>query len=121
MFTPTEAAVVAVIYAIIVGMFIYCEISFRFLLRSLVRTGVTSGIVMLLIGCANIFAWLMTVSGVPAALAGAIQAIGGGKVVFLAMHESRAADKGRTQVGEAEGAPVPVTGWPPPQPNTEPN
>src|SRR5258708_9350297 len=66
-------------------MFIYWEISVRFLLRSVVRTGVTSGIVMLLIGCANIFAWLMTVSGVPAALAGAIQAIGGGKVVFLGL------------------------------------
>jgi len=82
-FTATEAAVVAVIYAIIIGMLVYCEISLRFLLRSLVRTGVTSGIVMLLIGCANIFAWLMTVSGVPAAIAAEIQAIGGGKTVFL--------------------------------------
>jgi C4-dicarboxylate transporter DctM subunit len=40
---------------------------------------------MLLIGAANIFAWLMTVSGVPAAIAAGIQAIGGGKVVFLMM------------------------------------
>src|SRR5262249_13797575 len=61
----------------------YREISVRFLLRSLVRTGVPSGIVMLLIGCANIFAWLMTVSGVPAAMAAGIQAIGGGETVFL--------------------------------------
>src|SRR5262249_16076395 len=82
-FTATEAAVVAVIYAIIIGMLVYREISVRFLLRSLVRTGVTSGIVMLLIGCANIFAWLTTVSGVPAAMAAGIQAIGGGKTVFL--------------------------------------
>jgi C4-dicarboxylate transporter DctM subunit len=84
-FTPTEAAVVAVIYAIIVGMAIYREISFAYLLRAFVRTGVTSGIVMLLIGGANIFAWLMTVSGVPSGLAGAIQSIGGGKAVFLIM------------------------------------
>src|SRR5262249_46469130 len=84
-FTPTEAAVVAVIYAITIGMLVYREISVRFLLRSFVRTGVTSGIVMLLIGCANIFAWLMTVSGVPAAIAAGIQAIGGGKTVFLVM------------------------------------
>jgi tripartite ATP-independent transporter DctM subunit len=84
-FTPTEAAVVAVIYAIIIGMTVYREVSPRFLARAFVRTGVTSGIVMLLIGGANIFAWLMTVSGVPAALAEAIQGIGGGKVVFLLM------------------------------------
>jgi C4-dicarboxylate transporter DctM subunit len=84
-FTPTEAAVVAVIYAITIGVLVYREISVSFLLRSFVRTGVTSGIVMLLIGCANIFAWLMTVSGVPAAIAAGIQAIGGGKIVFLVM------------------------------------
>jgi tripartite ATP-independent transporter DctM subunit len=84
-FTPTEAAVVAVIYAIIVGMLVYGEVTPSFLVRSLLRTGVTSGIVMLLIGAANIFAWLMTVSGVPAAIASAIQSIGGGKAVFLLM------------------------------------
>jgi tripartite ATP-independent transporter DctM subunit len=84
-FTPTEAAVVAVIYAIIVGMLVYGEVTTSFLVRSLLRTGVTSGIVMLLIGAANIFAWLMTVSGVPAAIASAIQSIGGGKAVFLLM------------------------------------
>jgi C4-dicarboxylate transporter DctM subunit len=84
-FTPTEAAVVAVIYAIIIGMMVYREVTLRFLARSFVRTGVTSGIVMLLIGGANIFAWLMTVSGVPAALAEAIQSVGGGKTVFLLM------------------------------------
>jgi C4-dicarboxylate transporter DctM subunit len=84
-FTPTEAAVVAVIYAIIIGMLVYREVTPRFLARSFVRTGVTSGIVMLLIGGANIFAWLMTVSGVPTAIAEAIQSMGGGKTVFLLM------------------------------------
>ena len=58
-FTPTEAAVVAVVYAIIIGILIYREITPSYLLRAFVRTGVTSGVVMLLIGSANIFAWLM--------------------------------------------------------------
>jgi C4-dicarboxylate transporter, DctM subunit len=84
-FTPTEAAVVAIIYAISVGMGVYRQIGCARLLHAFVRTGVTSGIVMLLIGAANIFAWLMTVSGVPIAIAGAIQSIGGGKAVFLVM------------------------------------
>ena len=82
-FTPTEAAVVAVIYAIIIGMMVYREITPSYLLRAFVRTGVTSGVVMLLIGSANIFAWLMTVSGVPAALAAAIAASGSGKPLFM--------------------------------------
>ena len=82
-FTPTEAAVVAVIYAIIIGMMVYREITPSYLLRAFVRTGVTSGVVMLLIGSANIFAWLMTVSGVPAALAAAIVASGAGKPLFM--------------------------------------
>jgi len=84
-FTPTEAAVVAVIYAIIVGMMIYREITPGYLLRAFVRTGVTSGVVMLLIGSANIFAWLMTVSGVPAALAAAIRASGAGQPLFMVL------------------------------------
>jgi tripartite ATP-independent transporter DctM subunit len=84
-FTPTEAAVVAVIYAIVVGMAIYREISLAYLVRAFVRTGVTSGVVMLLIGAANIFAWLMTVSGVPSTIASTIQAVGGGKVAFMIM------------------------------------
>jgi C4-dicarboxylate transporter DctM subunit len=82
-FTPTEAAVVAVIYTIIIGMMVYREITPSYLLRAFVRTGVTSGVVMLLIGSANIFAWLMTVSGVPAALAAAIAASGAGKPLFM--------------------------------------
>ena len=82
-FTPTEAAVVAVVYAIIIGMMVYREITPSYLLRAFVRTGVTSGVVMLLIGSANIFAWLMTVSGVPAALAAAIAASGAGKPLFM--------------------------------------
>jgi len=84
-FTPTEAAVIAVVYAIIIGMFVYREITPRFLLQSFVRTGITSGVVMLLIAGANIFSWLMTVSGVPDAIASGIQAVGGGKTAFLIM------------------------------------
>ena len=82
-FTPTEAAVAAVIYAVIVGVMIYREITPRYLFRCLVRTGVTSGVVMMMIAGANIFAWLMTVEGVPATLASAIQGVGGGKWTFL--------------------------------------
>jgi C4-dicarboxylate transporter DctM subunit len=84
-FTPTEAAVVAAVYALLVGVFIYREIKPAFLYRALVRTGVTSGIVMLMIAGANIFAWLMTVEQVPQTLAKLLQSIGGGPTLFLVL------------------------------------
>ena len=82
-FTPTEAAVVAAVYALFAGMFIYREITPAFLYRALVRTGVVSGVVMLMIAGANIFSWLMTVEQVPHTLARLIQEAGGGKTLFI--------------------------------------
>lgn len=82
-FTPTEAAVVAAVYALVVGVAIYREITWSFLARALVRTGVTSGVVMLMIAGANIFAWLMTVEQVPQTLAKLLQSVGGGPMLFI--------------------------------------
>jgi tripartite ATP-independent transporter DctM subunit len=84
-FTPTEAAVVAAVYALLVGSFVYREISWSFLYRTLVRTGMISGIVMLMMAGANILSWLMTVEQVPHKLAALIQAVGGGKAAFMAL------------------------------------
>jgi C4-dicarboxylate transporter DctM subunit len=82
-FTPTEAAVVAAVYAVIAGAFIYREITWAFLYRALVRTGVVSGVVMLMIAGANILSWLMTVERVPHTIARLIQDLGGGPMVFI--------------------------------------
>jgi tripartite ATP-independent transporter DctM subunit len=82
-FTPTEAAVIAAVYALIVGSFVYREITWAFLYRTLVRVGLISGIVMLMIAGANILSWLLTVEQVPHKLAAFIQALGGGKALFM--------------------------------------
>jgi C4-dicarboxylate transporter DctM subunit len=84
-FTPTEAAVVAAAYALLAGTVMYREISWEFLFRALVRTGMVSGVVMLMMGGANILAWLMTVEQVPQRLAALIQAAGGGQALFMAL------------------------------------
>lgn len=84
-FTPTEAAVIASVYALIVGAFVYREISWSFLYRALVRTGMISGIVMLMMAGANILSWLMTVEKVPHKLAELILGMGGGTLVFMAL------------------------------------
>ncbi len=82
-FTPTEAAVVAAAYAMLAGGLLYREITLAFFWRALVRTGVTTGAVMLMVAGANILAWLMTVEQVPQSLAQLIATVGGGKTGFM--------------------------------------
>ena len=82
-FTPTEAAVAAAVAALLIGRFAYREVGWRDVGRILARTGLTCGAVMLMIAAANIFSWILTVKQVPHALAAAIQAIGGGQLLFL--------------------------------------
>ncbi len=57
LFTPTEAAVVAVTYGVIVGSLIYRNLGFKDLLNLITEAAVTSGVVMLIIALAGIFAW----------------------------------------------------------------
>lgn len=57
LFTPTEAAVVAVAYGLIVGIFVYRSMRWRDLYRLFVDSAVTSGVIMLIMTLAGIFAW----------------------------------------------------------------
>lgn len=68
-FTPTESAVFAIVYGIIIGMFVYKEVKVTHLAKMLVNTAVTSGQVMLLVGVASVFQWLLSAQKVPQALA----------------------------------------------------
>ncbi|MDH2435813.1 TRAP transporter large permease [Pokkaliibacter sp. MBI-7] len=63
LFTPTEAAVVAVAYGVIVGVVIYRSLSLRGMWELLEESAVTSGVVMLIIALAGIFAWAGTTLG----------------------------------------------------------
>ena len=81
--TPTEAAALAVMYGLIISMFVYREITFRSLGGVLLSTGLVTGQVMIMVGMASVFGWILTREQVPQALANAIHAIGGGKIFFL--------------------------------------
>ena len=67
-FTPTEASAVAVLYALVVGMLIYREISIRDLYVVLRKSVVSSAVIMFIIANAGMFAYLITREGVPAAI-----------------------------------------------------
>ncbi|MDR1885348.1 MAG: TRAP transporter large permease [Synergistaceae bacterium] len=63
-FTPTEAAGVAVVYGLFVGVFIYREIKIKQLWRLCVDAAVSSAVIMFIMGCAGSFTWILTTSGV---------------------------------------------------------
>lgn len=63
-FTPTEAAAVAVIYSFIVGAFIYKELTLDKFRETLFETAKTTGIILLIIMNAGIFAWVLTQQGI---------------------------------------------------------
>jgi len=65
MFTPTEAAGVACVYAAVVGMFIYRKLNFRSLPEVLFKAGLESGMVMLLISMSEPFAWFVALDQIP--------------------------------------------------------
>jgi TRAP-type transport system large permease protein len=65
-FTPTEAAVVAAVYAILVSVFVYKELDFKKLVPLFVSSAKTCSIVMFLVAAAMVSAWLITVANLPA-------------------------------------------------------
>jgi len=72
-FTPTEAAVVAAVYALFISTFIYKELSLKSLLPLFVNAAKTSAIVMFLVAAAMVSAWLITVANLPAQLISLLQ------------------------------------------------
>ncbi len=63
--TPTEIAVIAVLYAFIVGVFVYKEIKWNQIIPILRGTAVTTGSVMLLVGIASALSWILSTNQVP--------------------------------------------------------
>ncbi|HEX9206181.1 MAG TPA: TRAP transporter large permease [Candidatus Deferrimicrobiaceae bacterium] len=82
-FTATEAATVAVVYGAIVGFFVHRDLSLSDLPEILVDTGVTTGVVMLLVCTASVFAWVLNTSGTAAAAASGLMHLASGKAVGL--------------------------------------
>nr|PZN84297.1 MAG: C4-dicarboxylate ABC transporter permease [Pseudomonadota bacterium] len=64
-FTPTEASVAAVFYALFVGVAVYREIGFKDLISVLRKTVISSSVILFIIGNAGLFSYLITRAGVP--------------------------------------------------------
>ena len=82
-FTVTEAAVVAVVYGFIIAKFVYRELSWRDVLKVLIDSGSITGAVMLVVGMAGIFAWLLTSEQIPLVVANWLVGISNDPRFFL--------------------------------------
>ncbi len=82
-FTPTEAAAVAVIYGAFVGVFIYRDLSWSDLPRILRQSALTSATVMVILGTASTFGRILTLEHIPVTLANAMMDISSNWIVIL--------------------------------------
>ena len=82
-FTPTEAAAVAAIYSLAVGMVIYREIGVRDLYAILRKSVISSAVIMFIIANAGLFAFLITRAGVPDAIGRWLEAVLQSPAMFL--------------------------------------
>ncbi len=84
-FTPTEASIVAVIYGLLVGFFIYKGLTLEKLKIVMFDSAVTTASLMVLVGFANLFAWILTSEQVPQQMADLILGISQEKWLVLLM------------------------------------
>lgn len=82
-FTPTEAAAVAAVYGILVGMLVYKKLKITDLHDLMVESAVGSAVVMFIVAAAGLFAWFCTTTGISDMASEALLAVSGSKFVFL--------------------------------------
>lgn len=76
-FTPSEAAAVAVLYTVLVAVFVYKALDFKKFYQLVVGAGVTSALIMFIIATAKLFGWGLAFYQIPQAVAGAILGLAG--------------------------------------------
>ncbi len=82
-FTPTEAAAIAVFYSLLLGGLVYRELTWSHLPEILVTTGVGTGVVMFLIATSTAYGWILARQGIPLALANSFTGMTENPWVFL--------------------------------------
>ncbi|MFQ3620415.1 MAG: TRAP transporter large permease [Spirochaetales bacterium] len=82
-FTPTEAAVVAAFYALILGLFIYREFHIKELPRLILMTMETNGVVLALVMTAVLFGWNLSVADVPQTLGRVLLYLSSNPIIVL--------------------------------------
>lgn len=84
-FTPTESAVIAVVYGFVIGLFVYRELSWKQIPKTLISSAMITGTVMVIMGTATAFGKLVTMYQIPNMLAEGIMGISSNKYVILVL------------------------------------
>ncbi|KYG29469.1 TRAP transporter large permease [Alkalihalobacillus trypoxylicola] len=82
-FTATEAAGIAVAYALIVSIFIYKAINLKNISEILSKASITTSTIMFILATAGLFSWVLTIENVPHRVASVITSISDSPVIFL--------------------------------------
>ena len=82
-FTPTEAAAVAAVYAFICGAFLHRELTFKKFIKAISTSCSTTATTMVILGCATAFSKVITLEQIPTMVANGLMAISSNKVVIL--------------------------------------
>lgn len=84
-FTPTEAAVIAAVYSLFVGVVIYREIKLRDLFHLIYRAAETTAVIMFLVAAAGVSAWLITTADIPQAVAAMVEPFMDSPILLMAV------------------------------------
>ncbi len=82
-FTATEAAAIAVVYAFLLSVVVYREVKLREIPELLLHTGITTAVVMLLIGASSGMSWIMTMANIPQTVSAALLGLSDNPIVIL--------------------------------------
>ena len=83
LFTPTEAAVVAVIYTLIIAIFVYQEVKLADIPKIFIDSAMVSGGIMLLVCTASLFGWMITMNRIPQQIAELMLSLSDSYIVIL--------------------------------------
>lgn len=82
-FTPTEAAAMAVLYALVIGFFITKDLKLVDIPKVLLKSGSIAGMILIIVAFANIFSWILTTQQVPMKTANFILSITHDPYMFI--------------------------------------
>ncbi|MDF1617059.1 TRAP transporter large permease [Petrocella sp. FN5] len=82
-FTPTEAAIIAVLYALCVGIFVYKELKISMIPKLLAESARSSASILVLVGFANVFAWILASEKIPQMIADGMLSLTTNKILVI--------------------------------------
>lgn len=82
-FTATEAAAIAVVYAFILAVVVYRQVKLREIPQILLQCGITTAIVMLLIGTSSAMSWILAYENIPQSVSAALLSLSSNKIVIF--------------------------------------